>query len=331
MNHTRRTTERSILLALLLSGLLVPACSTETLPTDPLDSASQPGRILGLVTGDDEPVSGVIVTLSRGGAEVATVTTTGNGEFGFTELDAGTYTVAIPEIDGMDCSRVRAATVAPGEAAVVSFACVSTPPPASLGRLEGRVTVNGVGVRGLVVSVSDASGRIAWRTTTNDGTYRFPPLPTGAKSVWIISQDPCPGTQQVDNRRQLEVSVSEGEVAVADFACTGQSITGRVTLDGIAVSGWSVLVCYGLPVWDYGCVGPFQPTDSEGRYAHVSLRQGPLGDFPPGDYVVLVESPFGTACPEPSTVRVPSGVMVTVNFACNTVPSSGGGADNWDY
>ena len=316
---------RRLLPISLLLGLLVPACSTETVPTGPLELPSPPSRILGLVTADGAPVSGVTVTLSRGGSEIATVRTTGNGEFGFSGIDAGTYTVAISEIAGMRCSRIRVATVVAGEAAVVSFPCVTSAPPAALGAVEGRVTVNGVAARGVLVSISDASRRIAWGNTAADGTYRFPRVPTGARSVWISTEEPCPGTQQEGDRRQLEVTVSEEEVAVADFACTGQAITGRVAVNGISESGWTVYVCQGPSLWDDGCLQG-QATDSDGRYAYTSLRHH---NFLPGVYFVFVQSPLGGTCPALLRVPVPSGVAVTVdvsvtgNFDCE-IDLSGG-------
>ena len=61
------------------------------------------------------PASGIAITLSRAGSEFAMVVTTASGEFGFTDLEAGTYVLAISEISGMRCVTHQAATVAPGE------------------------------------------------------------------------------------------------------------------------------------------------------------------------------------------------------------------------
>lgn len=225
MSLRRLATERSLPISLLLFGLLVQACSTDMGPTDPLEPASSTGEILGLVTADGTPVSGVNVTLSRSGSEVATLVTTESGEFGFRNLGAGTYMVAISEIAGTNCSRQQAALVVAGEETEVAFACV-TPPPVG----------------------------------------------------------------------------------------TGQVVTGRVTVNGIGEPGLRVLVCYGLPVWEFGCVMPLDETDSEGRYAYTSITGSHL---PPGDYVVFVESPLGMSCPEVRTgVHVSSGETVTVDFAC---------------
>jgi hypothetical protein len=306
-------TERSLSVFLLLFGLLVSACSTDTAPTDPLEPASRTGEILGRVTGDGAPVSGVAVTLSRSGSELATVSTAANGEFGFRDLDTGVYVVAISGIVGMNCSRQQAASVGPGEERQVNFACV-TPPP--VGTIEGRVMVNGVGAGGVLVAIRDASSYIATKVTASDGTYRFTGVRAGAKSVWISTEEDCPGTHQENGRRGLEVSVGEGEVAVADFACTGQAITGRVTVNGIPQSGLLVLVCYSSNVWDDGCVGPEHATDSEGRYAYTSLGQL-RGTFPPGSYFVFVQDPTSSMiCPERPAVSVSSDLAVTVDFPC---------------
>ena len=311
----------SLLLSGILYGLLVQACSTETTPTDPFDSAPLTGEILGVVTADGAPASGVTVMLSSSGSEDATVMTDANGDFGFTDLDAGYYVVAISDPAGMNCISQQAAVVVPGEGTVVNFVCVTPASPAPVGTVEGRVTVNGVAARGVLVSISDASRRIAWRTSANDGTYRFNNVPIGAKSVWISTEEPCAGTQQEDDRREVEVTVSEEHVAVADFACTGQMITGMVSLDGIPQSGAKVLVCYGPSVWDDGCVGPFQTTDSEGRYAYTSLT----GNVPPGNYLAFVEiGPSGATCPELLQVPVASSAVVTVDFDCEVDPPAVG-------
>jgi hypothetical protein len=333
MNLHRLATERSLLISFLLFGLLVAACSTETVPTDPLDSPSPPGRILGLVTGDDAPVSGVTVTLSRGGAELATVTTTGNGEFGFTGLDAGMYAVAIPEIAGMECSRVRAATVVPGEAAVVSFACVTPPPPAPRGSVGGRVTVNGVGARSVVVSLREGA---TTRTTSTDnaGLYRFGEVLVGVKIVEIRNgEDLCPTTS-------LEVSVTANGAATADFACTGEVLTGRVTVNGIPLPNVVVHVCQPVD-WDFGllCRTPSAATDSEGRYAYTSFPKPAFSNwydpegFGTGYYLVFVETaPAGVTCPEPESINVPSGATKTLDIACvEESVDSAAGAGYWDY
>jgi hypothetical protein len=174
-----------------------------------------------------------------------------------------------------------------------------------------------VGAARISVAIRDATRLIGMKVTANDGTYRFTNVSTGAKTVWISTEEPCPGTQQDNARRRKDVTVSAGGVTVADFACTGQVVTGRVTVGGISEPGLTVLVCYGSPVWEYGCVTPYQATDSEGRFAYTSLyaRYG-SSQLPPGDYFVFVESPLSMFCPERPGVPVPSGVVVTVDFAC---------------
>lgn len=329
MNLHRLTTERSLRISLLLCGLLIPACSNET-PTDPLETASPPGRILGLVTGDGEPVSGIAVTLNRGGSVVATVTTTGNGEFGFEDLDAGTYTVVIPEIAGMRCSKVVVATVVPGEAAVVSFACVTPPPPAAVGTVEGRVTVNGVAARSVVVSMREGRN---WTTSTdNVGFYRFGGVSVGVKIVQVRNGEGlCAATSH-------QVLVTADGVATADFACTGEAVTGRVTANGIPQPNLVVHLCQPVD-WDLGllCQTSWAATDRDGRYTYTSFSRPTFNDWDdpeglrPVDYLVFVEPTAGLTCPEPQSITVPSGETKTVDIACfgESVDSASGEGD-WD-
>jgi hypothetical protein len=296
----------------------------------PLDSDTEPaaGGIHGVVTGDGAPRSGVTVRLTtREGSGVATSVTDGNGEYGFFDLAPGVYMVLISDFASMLCENVRTATVVAGEGTEVMFTC-ATPPPK--GTVAGRVMVNGVGARTVVVSLQEGSRT---RTTSTDhyGVYRFGEVPLGLKIVQIRNGDEsCPTTTQ-------EVTVTTDGTAAADFACTGQVVTGRVTVNGIPEPGVVVHVCQSVE-WDFGllCQTPSDATDPEGRYAYTSL---PTSPFPyqdlvflwPGDYLVFVAiAPAGAICQTPPSTSVPAGETVTVDIACAT-DSDDSGAGYWDY
>ena len=298
----------------------------------PLDSDTGPATsgIHGVVTGDGAPLSGVTVTLTtREGSGVATSVTDGNGEYGFFDLAPGVYMVLISDFASMLCVNVRTATVVAGEGTEVRFTC-ATPPPR--GSVAGRVMVNGVGAGSVVVSLREESRTIGTTSTDDGGAYRFGEVPVGLKIVQIRNgEESCPTTSQ-------EVTVTADGTVSADFACTGQVVTGRVTVNGIPEPGVVVQVCQPVD-WDFGllCPTPSDATDSEGRYAFTSLANvfQPFGEPPlylwPGDYLVFVAiAPAGAICQTPPSTSVPAGETVTVDIACAT-DSDDSGAGYWDY
>lgn len=294
----------------------------------PLDSDTGPatGGIHGAVTGDGAPRSGVTVRLTtREGSGVATSVTDGNGEYEFLDLAPGAYTVLISDFVGMRCVNVRTATVVAGEGTEVVFTC-ATPPHE--GTVAGLVTVNGVGARSVVVSLREGPRTIGTTSTDHGGVYRFGEVPVGLKIVQIRNgEESCTRTTQ-------EVTVTADGTAAADFACTGQVVTGRVTVNGIPASGVVVSVCQSVE-WDFGllCQTPSDATDSEGRYAYTSFPRVPFQAWydpealGPGDYLVFVAgAPAGVTCQDRGSIPVHSGETVTVDIACvrdSTGPSGG--------
>ena len=324
MSVRQLTRGRALVLALASMGL---GCGGE----GPLDSDPQlaTGSIHGVVTGDGEPRSGVTVRLTtREGSGVATSVTDGNGEYGFFALAPGAYMVLISDFVDMLCVNVRTATVVAGAGTEVRFTC-ATPPPE--GSVAGRVMVNGVGARSVVVSLREGSRAIGTTSTDHGGAYRFDEVPVGLKVVEIRNgEESCPTTSQ-------EVTVTADGTTAADFACTGQVVRGRVTINGIPEPGVVVQVCQPVD-WDFGllCPSPSDVTDSEGRYSFTSLPKAfqPFGEPPlnlwPGDYLVFVAiHPTGATCQDPQFISVPAGETVTVDIAC--VTEAGDSEGYWDY
>ena len=298
----------------------------------PLDSdtESPTGGIHGVVIGDGAPRSGVTVRLAtREGSGVATSVTDGNGEYRFPDLAPGTYTVLISDFVGMRCVNVRTATVMAEEGTEVVFTC-ATPPPE--GTVAGRVSVNGVGARSAVVSLREGSRTIGTTSTDHGGFYWFEEVPVGLKIVEIRNGgESCPATSQ-------EVTVTADGAASADFACTGQVVTGRVTVNGIPASGVVVSICQAVD-WDFGllCQTPPDATDSDGRYAYTSFPRVPFQAWydpeglGPGNYLVFVSvAPAGAICQDPRSIPVFSGETVTVDIACVGDSTGSSGEGYWD-
>lgn len=197
------------------------------------------------------------------------------------------------------------------------------------GFVTGRVTVNGFGARHVTMGLRDGSKPMGTSLTDDDGVYLFTNVPPGIKTVEIgAAHDPygCPTARQ-------EVTVVADGPAGADFACSGQVVTGRVTLNGTPVAAVTVLVCHG----DYyeavdGLFCSRVATDTEGLYTYTSF---PRTDFlyypnlptlyPGGDHMVFVDPPpAGATCQNPEVpVFVLGGATVTVDIPC-TVDSGVG-------
>jgi hypothetical protein len=266
----------------------------------PLDGGLDPstGDVLGRVTVDGSPRSGVTVSLRRSGTVIDTAVTDGNGEYEFLELDPGPYSVSISQISGVQCPGSQQASVVANQGAEVNFACTTT------GTVTGQVTVNGTPVSGIVVTLREGSMEIAQTTTEAAGTYLFPSATPGGKIVEITS----PTGATCDN--QVNITVLAGGIATANFPCTGQVVTGQLTVNGVGEPGVVVFVCEDFGGGEVGCLFPRSRTDSEGRYRYNQLN--------PGNYIVFIETlPAGATCPvSQEPVNVPAGATVTVDIFC---------------
>lgn len=237
------------------------------------------------------------------------------------QLEPGTYFFFVQEIpEGTSCeSPELPVSVAAGATVTVDIPC-STP---ARGAVSGRVTANGVSVPGMVVALRAGSRSGGAISTGDDGAYSFTNVIPGTVTVQIgAHEQDCPAIER-------EVAVAAGGTVVADFACTGQVVTGRVTVNGIPQSEVTVRLCHPHPFDSPPfCQEPKDVTDAAGRYVYTSLIRTSavptwLGDYQfealwPGEYVVFVEAlPVGATCPNlPVPVSVAGGGTVTADIPC---------------
>jgi len=139
--------------------------------------------ISGQVTLTGAGLSGVTMALS--GASTATTITDANGNYTFTGLDNGSYTIT-PSRTGFTFSPTSSPrTVSGADITTVNF--IATPVQAVTYSISGKVTSNGSGLSGVTMTLSgtssataitDASGNYAL-TGLDNGSYTITPSRTG--------------------------------------------------------------------------------------------------------------------------------------------------------
>ena len=230
--------------------------------------------VMGTVTVEGVGLGGVTVRLS-GMADSQTATDM-SGQYLFTGLRAGSYTV---EISGFDTDEVAfgatssSAMVGVGESKIVSFDGTYL----RTAGIGGRVTVEGDGLQGVTVSLSGVEQRTM--TTDAGGQYAFSKLKAGDYSVAISGYD----TDDYEfATTSASVTVATGETANIPFEGTllrTSGISGRVSVEGMGLDGVEV----GLA----GAVEATTMTANGGQYAFAGLAEG--------TYVLTMTNPSADA------------------------------------
>ena len=220
-------------------------------------------------------LGGLTVRLS-GMAEAQTATDN-SGQYAFTGLRSGTYSV---EISGFDSDEVgfgslmSSATVGVGESKVISFDGTYL----RTAGIMGQVSAEGVGLAGVTVSLA-GEGEESTTTTDAGGLYAFSKLKAGAYSVAISGYDP----DEVEfTSTSMNVSVALGETANVPFNGTllrTSGISGRVSVEGTGLDGVEVTLA--------GAAEVTAMTSGGGQYAFAGLAEG--------TYVVSMMNPNETA------------------------------------
>ena len=218
--------------------------------------------IIGTVTVENMGLGGVTVVLS--GMSDATTATDMNGQYAFTGLRSGTYSV---EISGFDMDEVgfgatsSSATVGVGESKIISFDGTYL----RTAGIMGQVSVEGEGLAGVTVSLA-GEGEEGTTTTDAGGLYAFSKLKAGDYSVAISGYDP----DEVEfTSTSMNVSVALGETANIPFDGTllrTSGISGRVSTEGEGRDGVTVKLA--------GAAEATQMTSNGGQYAFAGLAEG---------------------------------------------------------
>ena len=220
-------------------------------------------------------LGGVTVRLS-GMAEAQTATDN-SGQYAFTGLRSGTYSV---EISGFDSDEVgfgsleSNATVGVGESKIISFDGTYL----RTAGIMGQVSVEGVGLAGVTVTMT-GEGEDETDVTDAGGLYAFSKLKAGAYSVAISGYDP----DEVEfETTSMNVTIALGETANIPFNGTllrTSGISGRVSTEGEGRDGVTVTLS--------GAAEATAMTANGGQYAFAGLAEG--------TYVVTMMNPNETA------------------------------------
>ncbi len=228
--------------------------------------------VMGTVTVENMGLPGVTVTLT--GVSDATAVTDDGGQYVFTGLRMGNYSV---EISGFDTDEVgfsataAAVTVGVGESKIVSFDGTYL----RTAGIMGRVSVEGEGLEGVTVSLSGGPDG-ADETTMTDaaGQYSFAKLRAGDYAVGISGYDTDDYEFEVTSQN---VTVALGETANVPFEgvlLRTSGVSGRVSVEGIGLA--DVMVTLSMA----DAEDMTAMTDGGGLYAFSGLAAG--------DYTVAI-------------------------------------------
>ena len=224
--------------------------------------------IMGTVTVENEGLGGVTVTLS--GMSDSETLTHPNGQYAFSGLRAGTYTVQISGFDEEDVafgSTQKSPTVAVGESKVETFEGTYLRASA----ITGQVTVgdNNNPLEGVTVSLQ-GKGEDRTATTNGAGQYTFSELRRGDYSVGITNPDVDEYSFEFTSRN---VTVAHGETGTLDFngiLLRTATILGTVTVDGVGgIEGVTVTIQGGERGQEH-----IETTNAAGQFRFTDLYAG---------------------------------------------------------
>ena len=267
-------------------------------------------------------MSGVTIELLQGGSVIRTTITNGNGDYSFTGVAVGSYTVRETDPPGYASTTPNdvAVSVTSGGTATANFG------DRGIGTIQGVVfddrngnTVQNAGepgVGGVTITLLQGGSTISTTTTTVDGSYQFASLWLGD---YTVQQTNLPGYVDITPSEANISLTSPGQVETVDFSDQAQaSISGMVFYDldenGSYDAGEAGIG--GVEIILAGDGSRTTNTAGDGSYAFASI--------PLGNYSVQETDPSGFGSTTPNSVTVPlitPGQIVTdVNFGDYGLP-----------
>lgn len=224
-----------------------PSAAAVTIADAPVSSIS------GKVTVGGSALSGVTVALT--GAATANTTTDSSGNYTFSGLLNGSYTITPTKdhhsFNPTNLSVSLNGTNVTGRNFAATFIGYS---------LSGTVTSGGTALTGVTVALTGTTPKST--TTDSSGNYAFTGLLNGACTI-TPSKD-----HYTFNPTTLSANVNGADVTGRNFTATftGYSLSGKVTSDGVALSGVTIALS--------GAASKSTTTDSGGNYTFTGLLNG---------------------------------------------------------
>ena len=226
--------------------------------------------VMGQVTIEGKGLTGVTVSL-QGVDRNLEVGTNSGGQFSFSDLRKGDYSVAIsgydPDEYGFDVTS-QTLTVAYGETAPADFDGIALRTAA----VSGAVTIEGTGLEGVTVSLTGEGADLSV-VTNAAGQWTFTRLHAGSYAVGISGFD----TDEYGfDETSANVTVALKETATVDFdgiMLRTAGIAGQVSIEGEPLAGITITV-------NGRGEEHIATTDAAGNYAIDRLHAG--------DYTVTI-------------------------------------------
>jgi len=215
--------------------------------------------ISGSITLNGVALAGATVTLS--GASSATTTTDANGNYSFTGLSNGSYTIT-PTLTGYNFSNTSDAVTINGASVTVSTE-IATSSSSSTYSISGTVTSGGAPLSGVTITLSGTSSGTA--TTDTNGDYSFTGLADGSYTV-------TPSLAGYTFTSPIDVTLNGADSASNNFVATSTTnstyfISGTVSTSSGVLSGVTMTLS--------GTNGTTATvTDSNGDYIFTGLDNG---------------------------------------------------------
>ena len=228
---------------------------------------------------DGEGLPGVDVSLVGGPSDESFTTMTDvDGMYRFEDLRPGDYTVSIINPDTRDyefAATSQDVSVDLDETGTVSFTGVLL----RTSGISGRVSVEGMGLDGITVTLSGAAD--ATRTTDAGGQYSFSGLAAGDYTVTIAVDDPA----YVFDSMSQDRTVGDDDSQIVNFegqhartaSVSGMAFIDELNKNKMMDAGEHPLAQAGIPV---ALVGPgvndqrLSATGADGSFSFPGLRAG---------------------------------------------------------
>ncbi len=278
-----------ILFVVLLTVLFTAACAGTSSNNN--GNGAQTYSISGQISVGNSGLAGVSVALS--GPTTAIVTTDGSGNYTFSGLSDGSYTVT-PALTGYTFTPTNlAATVSGSDVTGENFTAVATVAPLTYS-ISGQITFGGSGLTGVAVALSGSSA--ATTTTDVSGNYTFSGLSNGSYTVTPAMAG------YTFTPTNLAATVSGADVTGKNFtaATTGGMTTHAIsgTISGALYSGVTMQLS--------GAVIASSVTDTHGNYSFTGLFDGA--------YTITPSALDGTFLPASRSVQLSGADANGINF-----------------